>query len=132
MISWVFIIGVFVVWVWNLFGVFQDYGLKWIYGDVQYVECIFKEDFGILDDLIIVVYEKQIGIFLVEFWKWVNRYLQEVVMLFYILILIFLFEVGRSVMMWDDMVYVFLDFNVLVYWMNVFIEQFCLLNIVDD
>ncbi|MGG4128176.1 MMPL family transporter [Paenibacillus illinoisensis] len=132
MISWVFIIGVSAVWAWNLPSVVQDHGLKQIHGDAHHIERMLKEDFGIPDDPIIVVYEKQTGTSPAEFRNWVNRHLQAVAKLPHISTIISPFEAGRSAMMRDGMAYALLDFNVPAHRMNAPTEQLRSLNTADD
>ncbi|PAF32950.1 MMPL family transporter [Paenibacillus sp. 7516] len=132
MISWVFIIGVSAVWAWNLPGVLQDHGLKQIHGDAHHIERILKEEFGIPDDPIIVVYEKQTGTSPAEFRSWVSRHLQEVRSLPNLSTIISPLEDGRSAMMRDGTAYALLEFNVPAHRMNTPIEQLRSLNTSGD
>lgn len=106
--------------------------MKRIHGDAQHIERILKEDFGIPDDPIIVVYEKQTGTSPAEFRNWVNRHLQKVAKLPHITTIISPLEAGRSAMMRDGRAYALLDFDVPAHRMNAPIEQLRSLNTADD
>ena len=132
MISWVFIIGISAAWAWKLPDVVQDHGLKRIHGDAHHIELILKENFGIPDDPIIVVYEKKTGSSPVEFRNWVGRHLQEVRTLPDLSTIISPLEAEGSTMMRDDTAYALLDFKVPAHRMNAPIKQLRSLDTTDD
>ncbi|NUU76578.1 MMPL family transporter [Paenibacillus xylanilyticus] len=132
MISWVLIIGMSAVWAWKLPGIVQDHGLKRIHGDAHHVEAILKEDFGIPDDPVIVVYEKKTGTSSAEFRKWIGRHLQQIRTLPDMATIISPLEAGGSAMMRDDTAYALLDFDVPAHRMDVPIERLRSLVAADD